>query len=127
MRETSDGYGKELILDLHGCNPKTFKRNVMKAFFAELCDLIDMQRTKLTWWDDLNVPLEERETEAHLKGTSAVQFIKTSSITIHALDLMGNVYINIFSCSDFDGRKVANFCVNFFGGKIVSSRTIIRK
>ena len=127
MRKTSGGYGKELILDLHDCNPKYFNRNVIKAFFVDLCDLIGMQRTKLTWWDDVNVPLEERETEAHLKGTSAVQFIKTSSITIHALDMMGNVYINIFSCSDFDRQKVANFCVNFFGGKLVSSRMIIRK
>ncbi|MGO4438991.1 S-adenosylmethionine decarboxylase [Rhizobium sp. RAF56] len=127
MKEEGKNYGKELIIDLHDCNPAMFKRAVLKRFFQELCELIGMQRSKLTWWDDYKVPVAKRQTEPHLKGTSAVQFIMTSSITVHALDLLGKVYVNIFSCKDFDRKKAAEFCRKFFGGKIARSSMILRR
>jgi len=99
--KSSQSYGKELILDLHNCDPKMFKRKAIKKYLIELCKLIKMNRCKLYWWDDYGLPKNERQTEPHLKGTSAVQFILTSNIVIHTLDLMGNVYINVFSCKDF--------------------------
>jgi len=120
-------YGKELILDIHNCNPSTFNRKSIKNYFKELCKLIEMERCKLCWWDDYGVPPEEQETEPHLKGTTAVQFIKTSNITIHTLDLMRNVYLNIFSCKDFDAKVVKNFSEKWFEGKIVKSHIIERR
>jgi len=120
-------YGKELILDLHNCDPKRFKRVTIKKFFRELCELIDMQRCELFWWDDYGLSKEERQTEPHLKGTSAIQFIMTSNITIHTLDILKSVYLNIFSCKDFNAKKAAQFSRNFFGGKIVNQVVIKRK
>lgn len=119
-------YGKELILDLHNCDPSTFNRKSLKKYFKELCLLIDMNRAKLTWWDDYNVAEEERQTEPHLKGTSAVQFIMTSNITIHTLDLLAAVYINLFSCKEFESNIVKQFSSDWFKGKIVSSHEINR-
>lgn len=121
-----NGYGKELIIDIHNCDPATFTRASIKKYFVDLCILIDMQRSKLTWWDDYKVPLEERQTEPHLKGTSAVQFILTSNIVIHTLDLLGAVYINIFSCKDFDAIAAKKFTEDWFKGKIVNSHEIDR-
>ncbi len=89
--------------------------------------MIDMERCELFWWDDYGLPEEEKQTQPHLKGTSAVQFIMTSNITIHTLDLMGNVYLNIFSCKDFDTKKAADFSRKFFEGRVVNAKTIIRK
>ena len=89
--------------------------------------MIDMERCKLCWWDDYGVPPEERETEPHMKGTSAVQFIRTSTITIHTLDLMNNVYLNIFSCKDFDSNIAKEFSEEWFRGKIANSHVIERK
>ena len=86
-----------------------------------------MKRSKLTWWDDYHVPKAYRQTEPHLKGTSAVQFIMTSNITIHTLDLLSHVYLNIFSCKDFDARKAAEFSRKFFDGRIVGFTTVVRK
>ena len=120
-------YGKELILDLHNCDPKRFNRAMIRKFFRELCKLIDMQRCELFWWDDKGLPKEERQTEPHLKGTSAVQFIMTSNITIHTLDILKNVYLNIFSCKDFDANKAAEFSQKFLRGKIVNRVVIKRK
>ena len=119
-------YGKELILDLHECDPDTFTREIIEEYFKELCDLIDMERCELFWWDDVGVPLEEQQTEPHLKGTSAVQFIMTSNITIHTLDLMGNVYLNIFSCKDFDSHIALQFSKEWFKGKVANSNVIGR-
>ena len=122
-----ESYGKELILDLHHCDSSTFNRKSIKKYFIEICDLIDMERCKLSWWDDHGVPDEEKQTKAHLKGTTAVQFILTSNIIIHTLDLLGAVYINIFSCKDFDSEITLKFTAKWFNGKIVSSHEIERK
>jgi S-adenosylmethionine/arginine decarboxylase-like enzyme len=119
-------YGKELIIDIHNCDPSTFNRKSLKKYFVKLSNLIEMKRAKLTWWDDYNVPLEERQTEPHLKGTSAVQFIMTSNITVHTLDILGAVYVNLFSCKDFDPQIVKDFSASWFKGKIVSSHEINR-
>jgi len=127
MKKSEEAYGKELILDLHGCDEKKFNRTMIEKFFVELCDLIDMQRCEVFWWDDEGLPPEERQTEPHLKGTSAVQFIMTSNITIHTLDILKRVYLNIFSCKDFDDEKAAKFSQEFFKGKIVNQVAIDRK
>lgn len=119
-------YGIELILDLHSCDPTTFNRKTIKKYFVKLCDLIDMERCKLSWWDDHGVHPDEQQTEPHLKGTTAVQFIMTSNIVIHTLDLMGNAYVNIFSCKEFDPEVAAEFTAKWFKGKVVNSQVIDR-
>ncbi len=119
-------YGKELILDLHECDETKFTREIIERYFREVCDLIDMKRCELFWWDDQDVPPEERQTEPHIKGTSAVQFIMTSNITIHTLDILKRIYLNVFSCKDFDAEIALNFSKEFFGGKVVNSTIIDR-
>ena len=120
-------YGKELIIDLHDCDAAKFTRKSIKLFFQELCELIDMEACDLHFWDDVGVPEELKQTEAHTKGTSAIQFILTSNITIHTLDLLGNVYLNIFSCKDFDADKATEFSCLWFDGNAVNVQNIERK
>ena len=99
-------YGYELVLDLHGCDISKFNRASIEEYMETICETIDMEREDLHFWDYKGVPAEERTDEAHLLGTSAVQFITTSNITIHTLDLLKAVYVNIFSCKSFD-KEVA--------------------
>jgi S-adenosylmethionine/arginine decarboxylase-like enzyme len=119
-------YGKELLLDIHKCNLDRFTRREIRKYIKELCVLIDMKPEKLCWWDDYGLPEELCQTAAHLKGTSAVQFILTSNITIHTLDILKNVYINIFSCKEFDCNLAKDFSEKWFNGKIVNSQIIKR-
>jgi len=126
MTNTGKNYGMELILDLHECNPETFTREKIGQYFVELCDLIDMTRADLHWWDDLDLPEEEHDTEPHLKGTSAIQFITTSNITIHTLDMMKCVYINLFSCKTFDPEVAKKFSRKYYEGEIKSAHFIDR-
>ncbi len=120
-------YGQELILDLHGCDVSGFTRKAIERFCAELCELIDMERCDLHFWDDVGVPEEEQQTDPKTKGTSAVQFILTSTIVIHTLDLMKAAYVNIFSCKEFDTDEASRFTANWFGSKDWTANVVIRR
>ena len=113
------GYGEELILDLKECDPSTFNRTSIATYFTKLCRLIDMEMQDRYFWDDVGVPEEDCQTEPHLKGTSAIQFIKTSNITIHTLDILKTAYINIFSCKDFDKDVASEFSIKWFKGSLI--------
>ena len=119
-------YGSELMLDLVECDVSKFNRKQLKSYFAQLCDLIDMQKKELYFWDDFRVPLEERQTDPRMKGTTAVQFILTSNITVHTLDLLGIAFVNIFSCKDFDAKVAEEFTASFFGAKLQKSTLVER-
>ena len=103
-------YGYELILDISDADPATFTRANLEAYFVELCEAIDMVLVETHIWDDLR----EEETRPQVKGISAVAFIETSSITIHALDLLCEVYVNIFSCKSFDPAIASEVTNRFF-------------
>jgi S-adenosylmethionine/arginine decarboxylase-like enzyme len=119
-------YGFELILDLHDCDVSTFNRKSIKAYFIKLCTAIDMKRCKMHFWDDFGVPKEERQTSPHTKGTSAVQFILTSNITIHTLDILKTVYVNIFSCKPYDKEIAEKLTIDWFKAKTCRSNFIER-
>jgi len=119
-------YGIELIIDLHECDTSKFNRKEIRRYCKGLCAAIDMTPCKLVFWDDVGVPVEERQSLPHTKGTSAVQFILTSNITIHTLDILGNAYINIFSCKSFDSHKATGLTKGFFSGKVINSLLVER-
>jgi S-adenosylmethionine/arginine decarboxylase-like enzyme len=121
-----DQYGIELILDLHGCDAAKFTRPSITEYFEKLCVLIDMQREDLHFWDDVGLSEEDKQTSPHTQGTSAVQFILTSSIVIHTLDQLQAVYINIFSCKVYDPKVAEKFSVEWFGATDCSARFIDR-
>ncbi len=119
-------YGYELILDVHGCDAATFNRESIDGYFERLCDAIDMVRCERYWWDDVGVAPEEQQTLPHTKGTSAVQFIITSSIVIHTLEMLEATYVNIFSCKKFDPTVAEHITVDWFKGRVSSEHFIVR-
>ena len=118
-------YGKELILDLHGCSTP-FDRKSIKKYLTELCDKIDMTMEDLHFWDYDGDPDGYKNAPPHLKGISVVQFIRTSSIVLHTLDDLKKVFINVFSCKDFDELEVETFTRNYFGGEVVNRFVVER-
>ncbi len=115
------------MLDLHGCDASRFTREAIERYCAELCELIDMERCDLHFWDDEGLPEEDKETDPKTKGTSAVQFILTSTIVIHTLDLMKAAYVNIFSCEEFDTDEAAKFTAKWFGSTDWTANVVIRR
>lgn len=122
-----DGYGKELVLDIHNCDTSKFNRTDIEKYIETLCDdIIDMERENLHWWDYEDDPNGYKEAPSHLKGTSCVQFILTSTIVIHSLVDLRKIFINVFSCKDFDAEKAANFTKDYFSGVVENKTEVIR-
>jgi S-adenosylmethionine decarboxylase len=59
----------------------------------------------------------ERFGDGELEGWSAMQFIETSSITIHADERWCRCFVDIFSCRPFDPQLAAAIAVEHFGGR----------
>ncbi len=120
-------YGAELILDLHECDVSKFTRPGIESFFENLCELIDMERCDLHFWDDVGVSVDEQQTDPKTKGTSAVQFILTSTIVVHTLELLQTVYVNVFSCKAFDTDEAAKFVADWFGSGDWTANVVTRR
>lgn len=115
-------FGWELVLDLYGCDNDTISdEKAIKNFARELCKVIDMK--------PYGEPLTPYfgENQEHTKGYSLLQFIETSSIVGHFSEGTGAVYLNIFSCKEYDIETAENFTKDYFGAETVRSRFIVRK
>jgi S-adenosylmethionine/arginine decarboxylase-like enzyme len=58
----------------------------------------------------------ERFGDDELEGWSALQFIETSSITVHADEVFGRCFVDVFSCRSFDPDVAAAIVAEHFGG-----------
>ena len=119
-------YGKELILDLFDCDIDKFTRKNIKKYLIELCDILDMQREDLHWWDYEGDAEGYEKAPDHLKGISCIQFIRTSNITIHTIDAHRMILLNIFSCKDYNFKNVIKFTIKSFNGSRYNSTEIMR-
>ena len=45
-----------------------------------------------------------------------MQFIETSSVTLHADEVWGRCFVDVFSCRVFDADTAAAVAVEHFGG-----------
>lgn len=140
--ETLDGgtiwtgaYGPHLLMDCHGCDVKKFNRKSIKRYMKKLCKAIEMDAEDFHFWDDEGVPKEKKQTAVHAVGTSVagvmrkkvgVQFIITSSIVIHTMDLLGRAYVDIFSCKLFSEGKAREVTWEFFKADSIGSHLIQR-
>lgn len=122
----ASAYGMEIVLDCFQCDPSKFNRTDIREYMNGLVKLLKMKKGPLHFWDDWRVPKKYQQTDPNTKGTSAVQFILTSNITIHCLDLLENVYVNIFSCKDFDEGKAHQYTQTFFKAKMVRAHRLVR-
>ena len=113
-------YGLELLLDLKGCDLRDLSREKLTEYFIELCELIQMKRhgEPMFWEDHSGIP--------HLQGISAVQFIETSNVVCHALPLLQAVYINIFSCREFDIEAAKGFSTTFWRAESIVFTVVTR-
>ena len=118
-------YGQELILDIHESTITKFTEGLLNQFCKELCIQIDMEATQFNIWEYED---EEEYSKAppHLKGISAIQFIETSNIVIHALDDLKQVHLNVFSCKELNSEVVKEVALMYFGGRIVNAVEVDR-
>ena len=124
-KEKNETYGQECILDVHGVPDDFFRDKKVRHFAEKLCEEIGMTRGPIYLWGNDKSLGTMHDPKAD--GISVCQFLHSSSITIHSIDEFNKVFINVFSCKNFDIEKVRKFTEENVGGTIVSLHNIKRK
>jgi S-adenosylmethionine/arginine decarboxylase-like enzyme len=102
-------WGMLAAIDLHGCDRSRLEDPVhIRRFVPTLIEAVGMRA---------HGPLMlDRFGDGRLEGWSAMQFIETSSITIHADEVFGRCFVDVFSCRPYDPDAAAGIAVAHFGG-----------
>jgi S-adenosylmethionine/arginine decarboxylase-like enzyme len=113
-------WGKHLILDAADCSPKMIGSEVVVANFARsLVKRIDMVA--------YGQPQVVMFGTGNKKGSTLVQLIETSNITAHFVEENNSMYLDVFSCKDFDPRVVEEAVKEFFDAKYFIRKVILRQ
>jgi len=111
-------WGMMAAIDLHGCDRTSLEDpDTIRRFVPTVIDAIGMRA---------HGPLHlERFGAGELEGWSAMQFIETSSLTIHTDESGDRCYVDVFSCKPFDPEHAAAIAAQHFGG--TSKLTILHR
>jgi hypothetical protein len=102
-------WGVLAAIDLSDCDVAALADpDRIRGFVADLVPAIGMQRHGPT--------LVERFGTGELEGWSALQFIETSSVTVHADEVGGRCFVDVFSCRPFDAGLALQIARHWFGG-----------
>jgi len=115
-------WGYELILDCAGCHvPSIQSRDNVYNWIKHLIRAIDME------------PIGEPHIEytaaefPDKAGFTAIQIIVTSSIVAHFIDSTGELYLNVFSCKEFDNDVVIKSVEDAFLAKKIRINFLTRQ
>jgi S-adenosylmethionine/arginine decarboxylase-like enzyme len=114
------GWGKHLILDVRGCNLfKVADPEYLRHFTKELVRIIEM------------IPFGEPQVVhfgdgSDKSGWTVIQLIETSNIIGHFLDHNGDLYLDVFSCKDFENQRVTDLIQQFFSPDEIKTKVIMR-
>lgn len=111
-------YGKHLIASFKRCNPNIIDKKALADFLHQLAIDIEMQ--------PFGQPIVERFGEGIEIGISGVQLIETSAITVHTNDMARDLYLDVFSCKDFDPEDVLQFVKERFAPEEASHKVLLR-
>jgi S-adenosylmethionine/arginine decarboxylase-like enzyme len=102
-------WGMLAAIDLHGCRRACLAdADVLRSFVPAVIDAIGMRA---------HGPLHiERFGDGELEGWSAMQFIETSSVTVHADEVGRRCFVDVFSCRPFAAHVAAAVAFEHFGG-----------
>ena len=108
-------------LDMKYCDADLIRSaEAIKQYVIELCELIKMKR----YGECTIVHFGEDEKVA---GYSMVQLIETSLISGHFANLTNHVYIDIFSCKEYDPYQAAKFTQQSFKAEKYEINVHLRK
>ena len=102
-------WGLLAVISLHGCDRERLADpESIRRFVPVVIDAIGMRAH--------GALALERFGDGELEGWSAMQFIETSSITVHADEVFGRCFVDVFSCKPFDPDVATEIAVDHFGG-----------
>jgi S-adenosylmethionine/arginine decarboxylase-like enzyme len=113
-------WGKHLILDAGGCSPKMIGcPNVITNFAKTLVKRIDMVA--------YGQPQVVMFGTGNKKGYTLIQLIETSNIAAHFVEENNSMYLDVFSCKNFDPDVVKEAVHEFFDAKKFRTKVMLRQ
>jgi S-adenosylmethionine/arginine decarboxylase-like enzyme len=103
-------YGKHLMAHVEGCSDAIIDKDAVARFLIDLCEKIDMVR--------FGDPIIERFGEGIEVGISAIQLIETSAVMMHTNDGARELYLDVFSCKDYEASDAIDCVKEHFGYNI---------
>lgn len=119
IRDGVAHYGQHLMLSATNCNERLLDCDSIKAFIKALVKEIDMVA--------YGEPLVARFGQGIEIGISAVQLIETSAITIHTNDKYCDLYLDVFSCKEYDAGVVVELVEAVFDPYTITFDEVFRK
>jgi S-adenosylmethionine/arginine decarboxylase-like enzyme len=114
-------WGYHLVIDAKGCDTTLVKNcEYIQTFVSEMVEKIKM----VPYGDPI---LAHFGPEPCNTGWTVIQLIETSSIVGHFMDESGDLYLDVFSCKEFDKNIVIEFLKKSFKPKKVKSKFIKRQ
>jgi hypothetical protein len=113
-------WGTHLVVDVARCAPHTIRchANIHK-FSAELVKKIDMVA--------YGPPQIVMFGTGNKKGYTLVQLIETSNICAHFVEETNDMYLDVFSCKEFDPHVVVGVISDYFKPAEVNTRFLVRQ
>ncbi|RMH68562.1 MAG: adenosylmethionine decarboxylase [Gemmatimonadetes bacterium] len=109
---TTNAFGPHLMLDLNGCNPEKLKDfDLIFDILNELPDKIGMTKITQPYVFKYSGLVPED------KGITGFVVIAESHISIHTFQEKDYVFIDLFSCKDFDYEYAKEYLINVFESK----------
>jgi len=113
-------WGKHLILDAAHVIPTTIRNPaVIHDFNKALVKRIDMV--------PYGIPQIVMFGSGNKKGYTLVQLIETSNICAHFVEENNSMYLDVFSCKDFDAEVVKDTVKEFFGAGRINTHLLVRQ
>ena len=116
---TNTYWGYHLMLDCSGCEGITDADNI-RAFVKELVTAIDMVAVGEPWIERTAIGIPDKE------GFSMYQLIVTSNISAHFIDQAKHIYLDVFSCKEFEHTIVKEVVTKYFKASKIKINFVTR-
>ena len=115
-------FGYELLLDCYNCKPKTCGDLAhCYSYLDKLVDFIDMKKQ-----EPPTIFRTDRKSFPDKAGLSGWVPLVESSIVIHTLSKKNFISIDVYSCKEYDCKKVVAFTKKYFKPKKIEQQFIER-
>lgn len=112
-------FGTLLIIDADCCEGNITSKDHIQEFINKLVEDMGMKKvgeTIFQYFED-----NDYNRERDIVGYSVVQIISLSNITIHINELSRTIYLDVFTCSSLDEKRVIDIFREYFKPKTIKT------
>jgi len=113
-------WGYHLILDAKECKKNFNEPKILETFVVDLLKRINMNAWGTPW-------ITHFAEKPEIAGWTVIQPLTTSSLTIHFLDINGDMYFDLFSCKTFDIEMVKSMIIEYFDPISMKDQYLVRQ